>query len=310
MNSTKHWLALHRVQGIGIAALKEIYDSVSSAGLSVSDLFGLTEGEIRHEFHFSDKIIHAFGEAEKNLSHAEGEYLELMDSEVSVVFFFSPLYPSRLSSRLGNAAPPLLYCQGNCSLLNMSGAAVLGDSNVSSRGEFISYMAARELVSHDIAVISGLAMGADIAAHRAAMEAGGSTIAWLPLGIKQFTLPEQLKAVLDPARFAAVSHLKPYDHANKFNAFSRNRLVCASSMAVFIVESPDEGGIFEAAKSAHKLDIPLYTAEYSDYPASASGNRRIMEEFKAKAIRGKKVDNLTMPNMDRFIADVKFGQQI
>ncbi len=308
MNNTRHWIALNNVQGVGTATLREIYDAISSAGLSLYDLFGLTDAELRSEFHFSDKIIRALIDAGGNVDAAEREYFELMDSGISVNFFFSPSYPEKLFSRMGNSAPPVIYASGNISILNMKGAAVLGDSNVSSRGEFIAYMASVELAKHGIAVISGLANGADLTAHRAALESGGSTAAWLPYGILKFAVPEQLKPVLDPERFVAVSHLAPGDAASKFNAFSRNRLICASSGAVFIVESPEDGGIFEAAKSAHKLEVPLYTAEYAEYPPGASGNKKIISELGAKTIRGKKVDNLTLPNMDRFIADVKFAQ--
>ena len=306
MNSTKHWLALNQVQGIGTAALKEIYAAVSAAGLSVSDIFGLSTAEIKNEFHFNDKLTAAFAEAEKNLEAAEREYLLLMDSGISVLPFFSPLYPVKLHERLGNTTPPVLYAAGNTSILNTQGAAILGESRVSSRGEFICYTAARELVQHNITIISGLAQGADVTAHRSALEYGGSTIAFLPCGIMKLAIPEQVKQVFDPERFVAVSHMKPEDPANKFNAYARNRLVCAASNAVFIVESPEDGGIFEAAKSAHKLNIPLYTAEYGEYPENAAGNKKMLSEFEAKAVRGKKVDNLTVPNMDRFIADVKF----
>lgn len=308
MNSTKHWLALNQVQGIGTASLKEIYTAVSAAGLSVSDIFGLSASEIKNEFHFNDKLTAAFAEAEKNLDAAEREYLMLMDSGISVIMFFSPLYPVKLHERLGNTTPPVLYAAGNTSILNRPGAAILGESRISSRGEFICHTAARELVQHDITIISGLARGADVTAHRSALEYGGNTAAYLPCGIMKLAVPDQLKQVFDPERFVALSHLGPEDVASKFNAYARNRLICAASNAVFIVESPEEGGIFEAAKSARKLDIPLYTAEYAEYPESAAGNKKMLSEFDAKAVRGKKVDNLTVPNMDRFIADIKFSK--
>ena len=72
------------------------------------------------------------------------------------------------------------------------------------------------------------------------------------------------------------------------------------------MESPEDGGIFEAAKSAFNLKIPLHTTEYSEYPPSALGNKKIMADFDAYPVRGKKSDGLTVPNMDRIIADVKF----
>ena len=168
-------------------------------------------------------------------------------------------------------------------------------------------MAAKELVAHEITVISGFAKGADITAHRSALEYGGDTIAILPYGILKLNIPDMIKPVYDEERFLAVSCFYPEDAAGKFNAFIRNKIICALSHAVFIVESPESGGIFEAAKSAHSLKVPLYTAEYSEYPESASGNKKILAEFGAFPVRGKKTsDNLTVPNMDRIIADVKF----
>ncbi len=309
MNSTKYWLALSRVQGIGTASLREIHSAVSAAGLSVSDIFGLSPAEIKNEFHLNDKLAAAFSGAALLLDSAEREYVMLMDAAVTVIPFFSPLYPLKLNERLANTAPPFLYAAGNTSIINTDCAAILGESGISSRGEFICYTAARELVKHDITVISGLARGADITAHRSALEYGGRTAAFLPCGIMKLTVPDQLKKVFDPERFVALSHLNPEEPANRFNAFARNRLVCAASDAVFIVESPEEGGIFEAAKSARKLGIPLYTAEYAEYPENAAGNKKMLTEFEARAVRGKKVDNLTVPNMDRFIADVKFKKE-
>jgi len=307
MNSTKFWIALARVSGAGPAHLKEIYNSVSAAGVSLSEIFELTEDEIKNEFKLSPEILSFIKVAEKLLPAVAEEYQKIIDSGITVTVFFSKAYPGRLHNILGNEIPPILYSYGNLKILNKNGAAILGESKVSSRGEFISYTAARELVVHDIPVISGFARGADMTAHRSALEYGGDTIALLPYGIFKLGIPDELKPVYDEERFLAVSVFQPDEPAGKFNAFIRNKIICALSNAVFIVESPESGGIFEAAKSAHNLKIPLYTAEYSDYPESAVGNKKILAEFGAYPVRGKKsADNLTIPNMDRIIADVKF----
>ena len=64
MNSTKHWIALHRVEGIGPATLKEIHSAVSETGLSIADIFELNESEIQGEFNFSSKIAEAIVKAD------------------------------------------------------------------------------------------------------------------------------------------------------------------------------------------------------------------------------------------------------
>lgn len=306
MDSTKYWIALDRVQGMGPVHLKDIHGTISAAGVSLSEIFELTEIEMKNEFQFTQKTLSAVKSAIELLPVISDEYQKIIDAGITVTLFFSKAYPEKLLTMPGSEIPPVLYSYGNLQLFKKKGAAILGDQNVSSRGEFISYMAARALVEHNITVISGFAKGADITAHRSALEYGGSTIALLPQGILKLNIPDMIKPVYDEERFLAVSPFPPDDPAGKYNAFIRNRIICALSHSVFIVESPEEGGIFEAAKSAFNLKIPLHTTEYSEYPPSALGNKKIMADFGAYPVRGKKSDGLTVPNMDRIIADVKF----
>ncbi|MGL4371003.1 MAG: DNA-processing protein DprA, partial [Spirochaetota bacterium] len=156
-------------------------------------------------------------------------------------------------------------------------------------------------------VIGGVASGAGATAHTAALESGGTTVGIIPCGFLTFDLSAKLKAVFDSERFLLISPFYPKEEYSAFNAMNRNRIICALARAVFIVEAPAEGGIFEAAKSAAKLAIPLYTAEYSQYPESAAGNSSIIKEYHAQPVRGRKEGGAVVPNIDALIASVKFS---
>ncbi len=307
MHYTKYWMALEQVQGMGPVHLKKIYESLSEKGLSVYDIFGLDREEMRKEFPFEDKIIDAVQEAEKNLDRVEKDYLALLDAGFDILVFYYEGYPERLLSILGSQFPPILYIYGNRALLKEKGAAILGDSNVSGRGELIAYLSARELTRHRIVTISGFARGTDLIAHRSALENGGSTIALLPYGMKHLTIPESLKPLFDESRILLATPFTPAREYSPYNALHRNKIIAALSYAVFIVEAPAEGGVFEAGKSAKNLNIPFYVTEYSQYPESASGNRRLIEEFKGIPVRGRMENNQLIPNLDRLIGDVKFA---
>ncbi len=306
MNSTKYWIALNDVQGVGPAHLREFHQAVKNSGIAMSDLFELKAEELKEEFSFNDKLISAIESGRKILPDVEDSYLQVIDAGIDVVPFFSSYYPARLHEVLGTSIPPLLYVYGNKEILGKKGAAILGDKDVSNRGEFITYHASRELVKHDIPVISGFAGGVGLTAHRAALESGGNTIAFLPYGILKLNLPQGFEQFFDGQRIALVSIFRPGDSADKYHAFNRNRVICSLARAVYVVESPETGGVFEAAKSAANLKVPLYTTEYSKYPDGALGNIKIISELGGIAVRGKKADGLTVPNMDRIIADVKF----
>lgn len=307
MNSTKYWIALEQSHGIGPAHMIEIHKVLQEASLSLADLVDLSADEIRQEFRFPDKIAEALAGIPSVLPKIEEDYLKLLESEIDVVPFFSERYPSRLAENLGNALPPLLSVCGNAGLLADRGVAILGDRDVSDRGEMISYGAARELARHSLTVISGYAQGADLIAHRSAIVSGGTTIAFVPYGIFHFKVPDILKDVMDLARFAIVSPFYPSREPNKYNAFIRNKIICALSYAVYIVEAPPDGGIFEAAKSAYNLKVPLFTTEYAEYPKNASGNKKIMDELGGLPVLGRMENDMLVPNMDTIIGKAKFG---
>ena len=307
MNSTKYWIALEQTHGIGPAHLIELYALLKERGLSLVDLCELSADEIRSEFRLPDKIAEALAGVTQVLQKIEDDYLKLLESGIEVVPFYSELYPPRLRDTLGSGIPPLLYVYGSSRLLKEKGIAILGDKDVSERGEMISFEAARILARHRINVVSGFARGADLIAHRSALAHDGTTVALVPYGIFHLAVPDLLRDVMDPGRLAIVSPFYPNREPNKYNAFIRNKIVCAMSVSVFIVEAPPEGGIFEAAKSARNLNIPLFTTEYAEYPKNAGGNRKIIDEMGGIPVLGKMENGMLVPNMDRIVGTARFG---
>lgn len=309
MKNYKYWIALEQVQGIGPANLKLIYETLRDRGLTIIDIFSLSREEITGEFSFSEKVADAVITAGNALSRVEGDYFTLLDNGIEPILFFEESYPARLHEQLKNAFPPVLYSFGNRALLLEKGAAILGDRDVSDKGELIGYLAARELVKHRFCVISGFARGVDMIAHRAALENRGKTIAILPCGMNHLKIPEFIREVFLPENILFLSPFYPPREYSVYNAYARNRIICALSHAVYIVESPPEGGIFEAAKSAQGLGVPLFVTEYSRYPDSALGNKKIIDELGGYPVKGRMEDNLLVPNLDRMIGSIRFPEQ-
>lgn len=308
MDQTKYWIALEREQGIGPAHLIELHDALKNANVSIADLFEITADDIIDEFSVNKTTAKAVVSASLNMNKIESDYLKILDSGISVIPFFSPRYPQRLINMLKNSIPPFLYIIGQPAILNDSSIAILGDKNTSDRGLMIAYYAAKELVKHDITVVSGMATGVGITVHRSALENRGKTAAIIPGGILNFKIPELLKESLDPERIVFVSPFYPAAEFNTFNGYIRNRIICALSRGTFIVEAPEKDGIFEAAKSAYKLQTPLFTTQYSEYPPNAAGNPVIIETMEGTPVRGKIENELLIPNMDKVIAAARFSE--
>ena len=306
MSEAKFWIALEQSPGVGPASLFEIRKATSAAGLSIRDIFFLSRSDLEREFHFTPAVLDAFHSALAVLDRVEADYLKILDAGFEAVFVFDPRYPKRLASVLKSQAPSVLYCFGNAAILQEASAAILGDRDVSERGGMIAYMAAKELSRRGIPVISGLARGADTIAHRSAVENGGRTAAVLPYGAFHTSIPQSLQHVFNPDTFLLVSPFYPTTAYSAFNSLSRNRVAAALARAVFIVEAPAEGGIFDAGKSAHHLSVPLYVTEYAQPPQSASGNSRLIAEFAAHPVRGRIEGETLVPSIEKLIADIKF----
>lgn len=307
MENYKHWMALNLAKGLGIVSLKEIYETIKSLSLSITDIFSLNIEEIKNEFNFSNSIVNGIIEAQSKIVEIESDYCDLIDANIQPIIFFEKNYPEILLNKLKSNAPTILYTFGNIDLLNTKSAAILGHSEISAKGEMINYMAVKNLSEHNITVISGMSKGAGVIAHKSAMENHGNTIAVLPCGMFNFHMSEKLKELFDENRFLIVSPFYPGEQFSKFNAYNRNRLICALSQAVYIVEAPEDEGIFEAGKSALKLNVPLFTTQYAEYPESAIGNKKLLSEYNATGIRGKKEGTKLIPNLDSLIAKVKLG---
>ena len=309
MNRNTQWIALERAEGIGSASIIEIYETLSSLSLNIEDLFSLSEKEIREEFTFKESIIKGILAAIRISDEIEDDCADMEEIGVKPLFVFSKDYPEILKSRLGNALPPVLYLMGSSSILNDPLAAVLAHSETSEKGSMIVFKGAKELSSHSITTVGNMSKGGGTVLHRSTIEAGGKTIGILPCGFFTYTMTEKIQSIYNPENFLIISPFYLKEEFNIFRAIERNKLICALSKAVFIVESPakDEGGIFEAAKSAQKMHIPLFTAEYAEYTEPSMGNPTLLKEYGAQPIRGRKEETGISPNLDAFIAKVKFN---
>src|SRR5207244_3022158 len=118
-------------------------------------------------------------------------------------------YPSSLTSVLGEAAPPVLFARGDLDILSRPGVGFAGSRKSSPRGLAIAGAAARELAQRGANIVSGYANGVDLAAHRAALEAGGATTLVLAEGILHFRVKSDLADVLEHGRYLVLSEFPP-----------------------------------------------------------------------------------------------------
>ena len=132
--------------------------------------------------------------------------------------------------------------------------AIVGARHCSSGGQEVASLLGAGLARAGVCVVSGGALGIDAAAHRGALEAGGSTLSVKGCGI-DMAYPRQNRGLLEriATSGALVSEYPPGVSAEPFRFPARNRIVAALSRAVVVVEGAAGSGSMITAD--HALDI-------------------------------------------------------
>lgn len=137
---------------------------------------------------------------------------------------------------------------------------ICGARNASVEALELAYRCACTVVREDAPVISGYARGVDMAAHRGALESGGTTIAMLPYGLGKLKVQQESGSGFFN-RFLAISELAPDYRFTTRNALRRNRMLAAMAHVVIVIEPGETGGTWYSANAAVDLGRPLFFLE-------------------------------------------------
>ena len=156
-----------------------------------------------------------------------------------------------------SSAPPLvLWVRGSHRLGDESSptVAVVGARAATTYGCDVAASIAYELAERGVVVVSGAAYGIDGAAHRAALAAGGTTVAVLACGVDR-AYPVGHEAMLEriAAQGAVVSEAPPGRHPTRERFLTRNRIIAAMSDGVVVVEAALRSGALNTAHWATQL---------------------------------------------------------
>jgi len=194
-----------------------------------------------------------------------------------IVTLADAAYPQAL---LTSADPPaLLYAKGDLGLLNRPAFAVVGSRNATKQGEANARAFSGVLARAGFAVVSGLALGIDAAAHRGALEAGGGTIAVIGTGIDR----------IYPARNAALAR-EIAEHGLIVSEFAlgapplahhfprRNRIIAGLGRGCLVVEAAEQSGSLITARLAAEGGAEVFAIPGSIHAPLSKGCHRLIKQ--------------------------------
>lgn len=274
-------IALTLCPGIGHIGAKRLIDTAGSA----AEVFRLRK-ELPKRF---PGIIHASAVAALDcpeaFSRAEAEMKWAEKNRISCLTLGDERYPSRL--RECEDAPVVLFFKGNADLNRLRVVSMVGTRHATEYGkqfctEFLHDLS--ELCS-DVLIVSGLAYGIDIHAHRGALANGLSTVAVLAHGLDRIYPAVHRKTAVDMlAEGGLLTEFLTDTNPDRHNFVSRNRIVAGMSDAVIVVESAAKGGSLITAELAggyHRDCFALPGRATDEY---SRGCNRLIRDNKAALI--------------------------
>jgi DNA processing protein len=195
-------------------------------------------------------------------------------------------WPARLDD-LGVHAPLALWVRGRPEALadTQRSVALVGARAATPYGEHVAGTLAGELSAQGVAVISGGAYGVDGAAHRAALGAGGATVAFVAGGADRVYPAAHGHLFARIAEGGAVvSEAPPGASPTKWRFLNRNRLIAAITTATVVVEAGWRSGSLNTAGHAAALGRPLGAVPGPVTSATSEGCHRLLREFDAACV--------------------------
>jgi DNA processing protein len=151
-------------------------------------------------------------------------------------------------------APEKLYFIGELPKERTTTVAIVGTRKLTAYGKEVTYKIAYDLAKRGLVIVSGLALGVDAIAHKAALDAGGTTIAVLANGVDTVypAFNKQLADRILSSGGAILSEYPPGTSPRDYQFLARNRIVSGLSDMVLVTEAAARSGTL--ATVAHALD--------------------------------------------------------
>ena len=215
----------------------------------------------------------------RNLS-PDGELENVLRAQVAAINWNDAAYPARLKEIAD--PPPVIYYKGTLQQSDERAIAIVGTRNPTTYGKEVASVLSRELAGCGLTVVSGLALGIDGVAHRAALESGGRTIAVVAGGLDSVYPAEHSGLFRQIQGQGAVISEQPLGVRPTAQSFPRrNRLISGTTLGTVVVEAAEGSGTRWTVYQALEQNREVFCVPGSIFsPASRFTNRMIQEGAK------------------------------
>jgi DNA processing protein len=269
------FVALHFIPGLGDQLIKQLISYCGSA----TEVFKKPKGKLLKIPGIGEITAKAIIGAD-TIKRAEAELIKADKSGVQILFFSDKQYPARLKSI--DDAPTMLYVSGQTDLNKAKMIGIVGTRQATTYGRENVDRIVEELVPHKATIVSGLAYGIDIHAHKQALKHNLSTVGVLGSGI-DVIYPAAHESVarkmINNGAIITENHFGTKPDAHHFPA--RNRIIAGLCDALIVVEAAEKGGALITADIANSYNKDVFALPGNVGQSFSEGCNRLIKQNKA-----------------------------
>ncbi len=267
----KYWVALHTVTGIGrvrMQALEAHFGTMEAAWKG-------SPSELRAAG-LDTRSLNAIVSA-RSRTDPDAEMERLERYKVKALTWKDPSYPPRLKEIYD--FPPVLYIKGTLLPEDEWSVAVVGTRRATAYGREVAETLTMDLARNGIIIVSGLARGIDATAHRAALKAGGRTIAVEGCGLDMVYPGEHTNLAREILEHGALVSDYPLGTQPKAEHFPRrNRILSGLSLGTLVVEAGDDSGALITARLAMEQNREVFAVPGNILTPVSLGTNRLIQD--------------------------------
>lgn len=200
-----------------------------------------------------------------DLKRLNAEVDFIIKHNIQPIFITDDNYPDKL--RECNDAPIMLYYKGTVSLKHPKMVAIVGSRDNTDYGARMTEELIEGLKQEDVIIVSGLALGIDVIAHRKALQAGIPTIGVVAHGLDTIYPPQHKHVAKEMIKQGGLlTEYLSNTIPDKYNFPMRNRIVAGLSDVTIVVETAKKGGAMITAKLAtsYNRDVVAFPGRIID----------------------------------------------
>ncbi len=277
-NDLLYTLALQRIPNLGDVMAKKLLAKFGSA----QEFFREKKSRLLKIDGIGEATLAGFN-PKVHLDEAEGEIKFMESNQVEYRYFLDDNYPEKLRHCLDG--PILFFQKGNIDIQGKKLLSIVGTRNMTTYGEAFCENLIADLAPMNPVIISGLAYGVDICAHKAAIKNNLQTIACLGHGLDKI-YPKPHKKYLSEieANGGLITDFWSLDNFLPSNFLKRNRIIAGLSEATLVIESAEKGGSLVTADIAHSYNREVFAVPGRTTDNQSKGCNVLIKTQKANVL--------------------------